>query len=211
MTTTPHRALVIVDAQIEYFEGPLQVQYPPENESLAGIVRAAKIANAANIPVVVVQHSELDGSPIFATESTGWLLHPEVEAVVVGAKRVEKQVSSVFAGTGLGEWLGNNGIDTVTIVGYMANNCDLASIIDAETLGFAAEILSDATGSIHLANEAGDISAKNLHDMLMVLLQSSLAAVATTEVWSKAVASGVGLPKSNLIESALQGRQKYDA
>ena len=44
----------------------------------------------------------------------------------------------------------------------MTNNCDLATAVEAEGLGFAAEILSDATGAIHLANEAGKVSAAEL-------------------------------------------------
>ena len=38
--TAPRRALVIVDVQQEYFEGPLEIQYPPRAESLANVVNA---------------------------------------------------------------------------------------------------------------------------------------------------------------------------
>ena len=61
----------------------------------------------------------------------------------------------MFAGTDVADWLREQGVDTVSIVGYMTNNCDIATAVEAEGLGFAAEILSDATGAIHLANEAG--------------------------------------------------------
>lgn len=205
--TTPRRALVVVDVQQEYFDGPLEIQYPPRDESLANILGAVEAATTNDVPVIVVQHRMPEGVPVFAEGSKGWSLHPELEQRVDPEwKRVDKDYGSVFAGTDVAEWLRARDIDTITIVGYMTNNCDLATAVEAEGLGFATEILFDATGAIHLANEAGSVSAQALHTTLMVLLQSNFAAVATTERWASAVRSGEVLPKSNLIESALQGR-----
>ncbi|WP_342661552.1 hypothetical protein Rruber_05350 (plasmid) [Rhodococcus ruber] len=205
--STPRRALVVVDVQQEYFDGPLQIQYPPREQSLANIVAAVDAAAAHDVPVIVVQHRMPDGAPVFAEGTTGWSLHPDIEHRVDPAcKRVHKGYGSVFAGTDVAEWLHDHAVDTVTIVGYMTNNCDLATAVEAEGLGFATEILSDATGAIHLANEAGQVSAQSLHTTLMVLLQSNFAAVTTTTQWIEAVRSGSALPKSNLVESALQGR-----
>lgn len=208
--TAPRRALLIVDVQNEYFDGPLEIQYPPRDKSLVNIVRAAEAAGEAGIPVVVVQHTYPGGAPVFAEGTPGWNLHPEVaERVTPAWKAVRKQHGSVFAGTDVADWLRAQGVDTVSIVGYMTNNCDLGTAVEAEGLGFAAEILSDATGAIHLANEAGKVSAEQLHDTLMVLLQSNFAAVATTGEWIGAVESGVALEKSNLVSSALAGRDAH--
>ncbi|MGB6275205.1 MAG: cysteine hydrolase, partial [Rhodococcus sp. (in: high G+C Gram-positive bacteria)] len=67
------------------------------------------------------------------------------------------------------------------------------------------EILSDATGAINLSNEAGTVSAEQLHKALMVLYQSNFAAVATTDQWVDAVKNGNGLTANNLVVSAAQG------
>jgi nicotinamidase-related amidase len=204
--TAPRRALVVVDVQQEYFDGPLQIQYPPREDSLANIIGAIEVADAHEIPVVVVQHQMPAGAPVFVEGTPGWSLHPRIEAVAGGSrKHVHKQFGSVFAGTDLTTWLRDNNIDTITLVGFMTNNCDLASAVEAEGLGFAAEILSDASGAIHLANEAGKVSAEDLHNTLMVLLQSNFAAVATTSEWTDAATSGAELPKSNLVVSAIEG------
>ncbi|NMD60035.1 cysteine hydrolase [Rhodococcus sp. ACPA4] len=206
--TTPRRALIVVDVQQEYFDGPLQIQYPPREESLANILSAVKVAGANDVPVVVVQHQMPEGAPVFVEGTPGWSLHPELEGHIDPAtKRVHKQYASIFAGTDVAEWLRAKDIDTITIVGYMTNNCDLGTAVEAEALGFSAEILSDATGAIHLANEAGQVSAQSLHETLMVLLQSNFAAVTTTTEWADAVDSGTSLPKSNLVVSAIQGRE----
>ncbi len=206
--TAPRRALIVVDVQQEYFDGPLQIQYPPREESLANIVTAIEAATAQQIPVVVVQHEMPAGAPVFVEGTDGWNLHPEIEErIAPSTKRVHKVHGSVFAGTDVAGWLRQNDIDTITIVGHMANNCDLATAVEAEGLGFTAEILSDATGAINLANDLGTVSARDLHATLMVLLHSNFAAVATTRQWIDALESGEPLDKSNLVVSALSGRE----
>ncbi|WP_199580478.1 isochorismatase family protein [Blastococcus sp. TBT05-19] len=208
--TTPRRALVVIDVQQEYFDGVLQIQAPPRDQTLANVVRALDVAQREDLPVVVVQHELPEGAPVFAKGSASWSLHPEVERrVQPGWKRVSKNRGSVFAGTDVAEWLAGQAVDTITIVGYMTNNCDIATAVGAEDLGLAAEVLSDATGAIHLANEAGKVSAEQLHEVLLVLLHSNFAAVASTEDWAAAVAAGQPLPKSNLGTSATQGRAAF--
>jgi nicotinamidase-related amidase len=206
----PRRALIVVDVQNEYFDGVLEIQHPPRDRSLANIVRALRVAEDHNLPVVLVRHELPEDAPVFAVGSTGWAIHPEVEALQRPSwKQISKHDSSAFAGTDLASWLAEQGVDTVTIVGYMTNNCDLATAASAEEHGYAAEVLSDATGAIHLANEAGKVTAEQLHDVLMVLLQSNFAAVATTDAWAAAVGSGQPLPKNDLGTSAMQGRAAF--
>lgn len=206
----PRRALIVIDVQNEYFDGVLQIQAPSREQSLANITQALEVAASQDVPVVVVQHQTPEGAPVFAEGSHSWSLHPEIEALAQPTwKRVVKHKSSVFAGTDVAAWLADQGVDTISIVGYMTNNCDLGTVFGAEELGLEAEILSDATGAIHLANEAGKVSAADLHATLLVLLQSNLAAVASTEDWTTAVEAGTALPKSDLGTSAMQGRATF--
>ncbi|RBP68087.1 nicotinamidase-related amidase [Brevibacterium sanguinis] len=205
--STPRRALVVIDAQQEYFEGLLQVQYPDREDSSARIVQAMDEADQADVPVVLVQHQAPAGSPVFAPESATYPLRPEIEERAAGASlHVSKTFGSVFVGTGLEEWLREREIDTVTLVGYMTNNCVLASAAGAEPLGISVEVLSDATGAIDLVNEAGSASARQVHETIMALLNSNWASVATTQTWTEAVRAQAALPGDNLIESAARGR-----
>lgn len=206
--TTPRRALVLVDVQQEYFEGPLEVQHPPRADSLAKITEAIDLATAAGIAVVAVQHTAGEGAPVFDPTSPRFQLHPQVEERRTAHwKTVTKQFGTVFAGTDLVSWMREKDIDTVTFVGYMTNNCILASAAEAETHGLAAEVLSDATGAIHIANVAGSVSAEAVHTTLMTVLHSNFAAVATTQAWADAVAAGTALDKDNLVASAMLGAQ----
>ncbi|MGA9872579.1 MAG: isochorismatase family protein [Rhodococcus sp. (in: high G+C Gram-positive bacteria)] len=210
--TSPRRALIVIDVQQEYFEGVLQIQYPPRDESVANIVSALEVATAQNLPVAVVQHEMPEGAPAFVNGTPTFELHPDIEAQLQPSwKRVVKQYSSVFAANDVAEWLKGEGVDTVTLVGFMTNNCNLATSVEAEALGLSVEILSDASGAINLSNEAGSVSAEDLHKTLMVLLQSNFAAVAKTNDWIEAVKSGAGVDKSNLVVSAMQGNEAVNS
>jgi len=205
--TAPRRALIVIDAQQEYFEGLLPVQYPDRDASIARIDSALEAAEQAGVPVVLVQHELPAEAPVFAAGSPTWQNHPSVAAHEErAAYRLRKQFSSIFAGTDLEEWLRGQDVDTVTLVGYMTNNCVIGSAAAAEPLGFSVEVLSDATGAVDLANEAGRAPAKQVHETLMALLQSNWAAVADTATWADALQVGEALGKSDLPTSAAQGR-----
>ncbi len=201
----PRRAVVVVDVQQEYFSGPLAIEFPPVERSLANILAVLDVAAAEGIPVAVVRHEKPEGAALFAAGSPGWEFHPSLEARLDPAwKRITKSFASCFDHTDLAVWLSGHDVNTVTLVGYMTNNCILATAAAATTLGLGAEVLSDATGSPHLANAAGTVAARRLHEDLLVLLHSNWAAVATTAEWVAAATTGSALPKSNLLASARQ-------
>jgi nicotinamidase-related amidase len=99
--------------------------------------------------------------------------------------------------------------ETVTLIGYMTKNCVNGTAAGAEPLGFAVEVLSNATGAIHLTNSSGSIPAEQVHQTLMTLLNSNFAAVATTDQWLAAVEENDVLAGSNLISSATDGRTAH--
>ncbi len=207
--TSPKRALIVVDVQQEYFDGPLEIQYPPRQDSLVAILRVIATAKSNGLPIAYAMHTAPASSPVFAEGSDGWQLHPDIAAVVGDSKVFRKEFGSVYAGTDLASWLKDQGVDTVTLTGYMTHNCDLASSVESEGLGLAAEVLSDASGTTHLVNEAGYAPAQDLHATLMTLLNANFAAIGTVEQWTLAVESGTPLAKDNLVASALAGRQKF--
>ncbi|WP_458115873.1 isochorismatase family protein [Arthrobacter sp. D2-10] len=206
---TPRRALVLVDVQQQYFGGIFEIQYPPHEESLPRVAAAIDTATAAGMPIAVIQHTAGEGAPVFAPGSPEFELHPEVESRRTGEwKSVVKQYGSVYAGTDLTDWLRQNDVDTVTLVGYMTNNCILGSAVEAEAIGFTTEVLSDATGAINLANDAGFVDAKTVHTTLLTLLNSNWAQVGTTDAWISAVNAQEALQGSDLGSSAVAGAER---
>jgi nicotinamidase-related amidase len=199
------RALLVIDVQNEYVSGALPISYPPVEHSLERIGRALDVAESADIPVIVVQQTAQESSPIFAAGSHGAELHR-----TVATKRrdllLSKTLPSCFADTDLDQWLRENGIDTVAIAGYMTQNCDESTARDAAHRGYRVEFLSDATGTLSMSNEAGTIGARELHEAVTIVLQSRFAAVITTEQWCEAVATGVSLTGSNVFASTAVAR-----
>ena len=167
-------------------------------------------AVAHDLPVVLVRHEAPAGAPVFGAGSPGAALHPEVAGRVRPTwKTTTKQVASVLADTSVVAWLHAHDVETITLVGYMTNNCVIGTAAAAEELGLAVEVLSDATGAISISNEAGSASGRQVHETLMAVLHSNFAAVATTEAWTRAVRACEALPGSDLGGSAVQGRAEH--
>lgn len=202
MTDSIKRALIVIDVQNEYVTGNLRIEYPAVEVSLRHIGQAMDAAHAAGIPVVVVQNSTPPGTPIFARGSDGWALHPVVSSRPAD-HYVEKSLPSAFAGTDLESWLREQGIDTLTVVGYMTHNCVDSTVKQALHAGFAVEVLDDATGSVPYSNRSGLVSAEAIHRTFMVVLQSRFANVMDTASWLAALA-GQPLPERESIYASYQ-------
>ena len=177
------KALIVVDVQNEYSAaGRLPISYPDFGEAVANIVALMDAAAARGHRVVVVRHAAPAGSPVFVPGSPMWRLDDRV-AGRPHDRLVAKATASAYYGTGLGEWLDGEGVDAVTITGFMTQNCVLGTAFDAKARGTAVRIVSDATGTLGLANDRGETSAGNLHETLMTVFASNLAEVVTTEQW----------------------------
>lgn len=200
------RALIVIDVQHEYIDGRLPIGFPATDVSLPNIGSAMDVAAAAGIPVVVVQQVAPETSPLFARGSHEFELHD-----VVGSRPhdvvIEKTLPSALAGTDLADWLTGRDIDTVTLVGYMTQNCVESTARDAAHRGLAVEVLSDATGTLDFANSQGAVSAEVLHRTVLVVLHSRFAAVTSTTDWISAVESGEPIETSNIVASAEAGRE----
>lgn len=198
----PRRALVVIDVQNEYESGGLRIQYPPVADSLRNIGRAMDAAHVAGIPVIVAQQSSPADAPLFATGSRGWELHP----LVAGRPRqhyLRKTLPSAFAGTDLGDWVREHGVDTLAVVGYMTHNCNDTTIKHAFDAGLQVEFLMDASGSVPYANRAGGATAEEIHRVFAVVEQSRYAAVMTTDEWIAHLAHGTA-PERDTIHASHQ-------
>ena len=183
------RALIVIDVQNDYDGGGLPIEHPPFAQSVQRVAEAMDAAAAAGIKVVVIRNLGTPTGSVFRPGTPGAELHPEV-----GKRKrdhyVEKTLPSPFANTDLEFWLRTNGIETLTIAGYMTHNCDLSAVIEAVHTGFAVEFLSDATGSLSYENSAGRASAEEIHRVMSVVFQSRFAAVVTTRQWIEHLRAG---------------------
>jgi nicotinamidase-related amidase len=205
MSTTPRRALIVIDVQNEYVTGNLPIEYPPVQTSLANIGRAMDAARAAGVPVIVVQHDAPASSPLFAKGSDGWKLHPVVTDRAHD-HHINKTMASAFTGTDLAQWLSDRKVDTLSVIGYMTHNCDASTILHAAHSGLKVEFLTDATGSLPYENAAGKASAEEIHRAFSVVFHSNFAAAATTDDWIAAVQAGHAIQCDNVFSSNQRAR-----
>jgi len=156
------RALIVVDVQNEYFEGgALPITYP--SNSFERIKEAIAAAQKAGVFTVFVQHTSLkENAGAFVRGSHLWEFHDEIKGLTPDLV-IEKNHASSFVGTDLNYRLRSLGIDTIAIVGYMTQNCCDATARDASQLGFNVEFLSDTNGTLAFSNNAGEVSAEELH------------------------------------------------
>ena len=71
--SAPRRALIVIDAQQEYFDGLLPIRFPTRENSIVSIKTAIDTAQRADLPVVLVQHELPAQAPVFAAGSSTWL------------------------------------------------------------------------------------------------------------------------------------------
>jgi len=176
-------ALIVIDVQEEYFSGGLPIEFPPRQSSLDLITTAMDRASAAEVPVVLVRHTGEAGEGVFQRDSPMWALRAEV-ADRRHELLVDKRLPGSFTGTGLQEWLGERGIDHITIVGYMTNVCCDTTARQAIHLGLGATILHDAVGVPVMPDLAGNpIAAEALQRSALAPLALMGVEVTSTANW----------------------------
>ena len=201
------RALLVIDVQNEYANGSLPIEFPDRAVALDNIGHAMDAARAAAIPVVVVQQIAPADAPLFARGSEGAALHTVVTSRPYDL-HIEKHLPSALTGTKLGNWLRERGIGTLTVIGFMTQNCDDSTIRQAVHEGWNVEFLHDASGAVSYKNSAGYASAEEIHRVFSVVLQSRFAATMTTRAWLELIRQG-GMPeRDSIYQSSRRARKE---
>jgi nicotinamidase-related amidase len=176
-----NRALLVIDVQREYFEGALPIRHPVGH--LGSILAVMDAAQRAKMLTVVIRHHQPDPeSPIFRQGSDMWQLHAEVEARPRDIL-IDKQLPGSFTNTPLAEFLKQRGIDTVCIAGYMTQMCCDTTARQAFHRGYKVEFLRDATGTLDVENQAGSVTAEQLHEAILVSQQMFISEVIDKNTW----------------------------
>ena len=176
-----NRALLVIDVQREYFEGALPIRHPVGH--LGSILEVMDAARRVKMPTVVIRHHQPDPeSPIFRKGSDMWQLHAEVEARPRDIL-IDKQLPGSFTNTPLAEFLKQRGIDTVCIAGYMTQMCCDTTARQAFHRGYKVEFLRDATGTLDVENQAGSVTAEQLHEAILVSQQMFISEVIDKNTW----------------------------
>ncbi|KAF7558288.1 hypothetical protein G7Z17_g67 [Cylindrodendrum hubeiense] len=135
--------LIIIDAQVEYAEGKLQVSnLEPSRKVIASLLEKYRQANGN---VVHVIHVTPEGAPVFSPNTK---LVEEFEELtpLSGEKVVFKTHPSSFAGTDLEQHLQSISSKKLVLTGYMAHVCVSTTARNAAQLGYDVIVVEDAIG-----------------------------------------------------------------
>ena len=169
-------ALIVIDAQQEYFAPAGKLVLPGGPAAVEKIAEALAWARAQGLPVVhVVHESRKPGAPIFAPGSPALEVHPKAKPAP-GEPVVRKHLPGSFTGTRLEELLRAQGVERVLLAGFMTQMCVDTTARQAAHLGFQVTVLSDATAAMAVKGPDGAaIPADRAHPTPLGSLSGFLA------------------------------------
>ena len=184
-----HPALIIIDMQ----KGMASPAAGERNNPQAEVQIGALLQRWRELDAIVVHVRHVSTTPgsLFWPGQAG-VEFQEALAPLGNAHVLEKNVPCAFVNTGLERWLRVRSVEAVVIVGVSTNNSVEASARTAGNLGFATEVVADATFAFAKTDYAGNRrSADEVHAMALANLEGEYAAVTrTADLLARFPASG---------------------
>ena len=171
-------ALIVIDAQQEYFAPAGKIVLPGGPPAVERIADALAWARAQGLPVIhVVHESRKAGAAIFAPGSPALEVHPAARPAP-GETVVTKHLPGSFTGTTLEELLRARGVERVLLAGFMTQMCVDTTARQAAHRGFQVTVLSDATAAMAVQAPDGEtIPAAQVHRTHLGSLSGFIAEV----------------------------------
>jgi nicotinamidase-related amidase len=150
-------ALLIIDAQQEYFAPIGKVVLPDGPRAVERIAETLRWARARRMPVFhVVHESRRPGAATFAPGSPGLAIHDAVTPAA-GEPVITKHLPGSFTGTALEAELRRLGVERVIVTGFMTQMCCDTTAREAAHRGFKVTLLSDATAAMDVTGPDGAV------------------------------------------------------
>jgi len=168
-------ALVLIDIQNEYLEGPSAAD--GAEAAVAAAARLLQAARAAGTPVFHVAHKGKAGSLFDRAAPRGHL----VDAVApIGAETVvEKTLPNSFAATELHALVTATGRKQLLLAGFMTHMCVSSTARAALDLGYRVTVVADACATRDLPDgQGGIVPAATIHKVALVELSDRFAVIA---------------------------------
>jgi nicotinamidase-related amidase len=174
-------ALLVIDAQQEYFAPIGKVVLPDGPPAVARIADLLAWARGAGVPVVHIVHESRRPNPTtFAPGSPALAIHPAAQPAP-GEPVVTKHLPGSFTNTNLEEHLRRHGIEQVIVSGFMTQMCCDTTAREAAHRGFKVLMAADAMAAMPVKGPDGSaIPAELVHRTHLGSLNGFLATVTTT-------------------------------
>lgn len=171
--------LLIIDVQKGFDSAVWGMRNNPQAESnIAKLLSAWRLESR---PVVHVRHMSVElNSPLRPGQPGNEF---KQEAMPIEGEHIEeKQVNSAFIGTGLEQYLRQNGFNTLVITGLTTDHCVSTSTRMAANLGFDAYVVEDATATFdRLGHDGRRFLAQDVHAYALASLNQEFAGIASTQ------------------------------
>ena len=169
--SAPVTALLVIDVQEFYFPGGFLPLDNPEAASLNCKSIIEKFRSENSLVVHVGHNTKKDNA-----------FHPDV-APVEGEQVFHKDEVSAFNGTGLLDYLRDNGVEKVVVCGMMTHMCVEAAVRAAHDLGFECVLVGDACATRDLDYGENTVKAADVHASTLGTLEGSYATVVDTKTF----------------------------
>lgn len=180
-------ALLVIDAQQEYFAPHGRLVLPDGPPAVARIAETLAWARARGLPVVHVTHESRRPNPTtFVPGSPALAIHPAA-APVAGEPVFTKHLPGAFTGTPLEAHLRGLGIEQVIVSGFMTQMCCDTTAREAAHRGFRVLLLADATAAMAVTGPDGQVIP---HDQVHRTHLGSLHGFLATVTTSRALRQG---------------------
>ncbi len=167
-------ALVLIDFQNEYLEGPLAL--PGAAPAIAQAARLLAAARVAGTTVIHVAHAGKPGGLFDRTAPRGQIC--AALAPIDGEAIVEKPLPNAFAGTGLKAQIDAAGRKELVIAGFMTHMCVSSTARAALDLGYRATVAADCCATRSLPDgKGGALDPVQIHDVALAELSDRFAVI----------------------------------
>ena len=176
--------LLLIDVQKGLDDPSLGSRSTPDAE--ANIALLLSEWRKREMPVVHVRHCSVKPDSLLRPELPGNAFKAEAQPLP-GETVFRKSTHSAFLGTGLDNYLREQGISSLVSIGLTTDHCVSATTRMAADMGFRVTLVSDATAAFERVGYDGVLySAEEMHKINLVSLDGEFCTVrSTADVLSK--------------------------
>jgi len=169
-------AIVLIDIQNEYLEGPIAL--PDAKPAVAAAQRLLDLARRANAPIFHIAHRGRAGGLFDREGRRGQIV--DALAPLAGEAIVEKALPNSFADTNLHALLSATGRKNLIMAGFMTHMCVSSTARVAVDLGYRVTIDASACATRDLPGIGGEVvPARTLHTVALTELADRFAIIAS--------------------------------
>lgn len=184
MKTQMKTALILIDIQNDYFPNGKMEVVGSKQASINAKKILEKFRKEKSL-VIHIQHLSIrEGAGFFIPNSFGAEIHDIVKPLE-NEKVIIKHFPNSFYQTELYQYLKDNNIEHLVILGMMTHMCVDTTVRSAKDLGFTIEIVGDACATRDQEINGNIVKANDVQNSFLAALNYYFSVVSTTEQYLK--------------------------